>query len=234
MVLSALMLNIIPCGLLFKPIDKNMVIDRDQGKYKQMINPVENEKEKSLESSSQPQATETANKSKDHRESESDREKEEKIKLSSPKSPRYKAIEMPEETKVVPLNSAILRFDDFSVDEDVDDEEEDSPVDDEIETVPENAEQSTRNMEPDKIGSDSNVTEPDGIEKGSKENGKALLYVIIGLDDASMLCDGRIILYLLASILFAVGFGIPLCFYPDVSRIYGTLILFQHFGIEFK
>lgn len=221
MVLSALMLNVIPCGMLFKSIDKNMVIDRDQGKYKQMINPVENEKEKSLESSSEPKATETASKSKADREAESDREKEEKMKLSSPKSPRYKAIEMPEETKIVPLNSAVLRFDDFSVEEDFNDEE-DSPVDDETETVPENAEQSTRNMEPDITGIAENVTEPEGERKERKENGKALLYVLIGLDEANMLCDGRIILYLLASILFAVGFGIPLCFYPDVSRIYGT------------
>ncbi|XP_045199551.2 monocarboxylate transporter 12-B-like isoform X2 [Mercenaria mercenaria] len=208
LILSALMLNCIVCGLLFKPLVKNVILDRDKNTYKQMVNPVE-DKNMDLEAAGQSSPSE---------EEPEDEEipKDEKKKINGHRAPRYKTTE---ETIIIPITSPI-RFDNAmsaELEEDSSTEDEEEPPKEkakENKPVPEEPVEVTAEIE--------DTTQPDEPVAESKEDTtKPLLNVIVGVDDGKMLCDAKIILYLIGSVLFSVGFGIPICFYPDVSREYG-------------
>lgn len=209
MILSALMLNCGVCGLLFKPLIKNVILERDKSTYEQMINPVEADI-----SRAEPDAegeTETTV-------PDEDTSGDENKKLNGHKSRIYKAINV-EHTIVVPITTSVLRFDDFTIEDELEEsssDEENAPPAEPVE------EDSVVDIEPTNVtNAPRDVSQPELSSGKGNEKVKTLLNVLIGVDDVAMLCDCRIILYLLASVLFALAFGIPICFYPDVSREYG-------------
>jgi hypothetical protein len=212
MLLSGLMLNCVVCGLLFKPLEKNTAHDS----YKQMINPIEAERSVDVEGARDETFPTEEESEIDSEESPDD----ENMKIKGPKTTRYKSLE---ETIIVPVGEP-LRFN-LTAREEITD---DSSDDDEPAPPP-----AKKHDEPKRVTKDvaeptpsvsSHPRQPDTAveeKKEPKENVKTLLNVIIGVDRGSMLCDARIVLYLIASVLFSMGIGIPFCFYPDVSRQYG-------------
>ncbi|XP_060552097.1 uncharacterized protein LOC132713490 [Ruditapes philippinarum] len=142
------------------------------------------------------------------------------MKIKGPKTTRYKSLE---ETIIVPIGEP-LRFDLTAREEITDDSsDDDEPAPPPAKKLDEPKRVTKEVAEPTPSVS-SHPRQPDTAveeKKEPKENVKTLLNVIIGVDRGSMLCDARIILYLIASVLFSMGIGIPFCFYPDVSRQYG-------------
>ena len=210
-ILSALMLNCGVCGLLFKPLEKNVVHDS----YKQMVNPTEPEGNKDVEAA----ADETFPSEEESEIDSEDSPGDENMKVNRPKRKRYKSFE---ETIIVPIGEP-LRFG-MATREEVTDESsgEDEPSPPAAEKVeePEHEEKEIAETS-DNVSAPPRVDEPVEVKKERKEKAKTFLHVIIGVDNGEICCDARIILYLIASVLFSMGFGIPLCFYPDVSREYG-------------
>lgn len=207
MILSGLMLNGVVCGLLFKPLVKNVIIDRDKHTYKQMVNPVEDaEKPDEAATYNEESVTDDEN-----------RPGEEGMKLQTNKHPRYKALERREETIVIPISEPI-RFESVTIDEELEEDESDEDTPREEVNVEGQLDEEPKEEAP---SEKKDMAEPDGAVKETKENTKTLLNVIIGVNDGKMLCDSRIILYLLASVLFSFGLGIPMSLFPDVAREYG-------------
>lgn len=215
MILSALMLNCGVCGLLFKPLVKNVILERDKSTYERMIDPVEADRSMS----------EAATEGEEETVPNEDTSGDENKKLNGHKSRKYKAINI-EETIVVPISTSVLKFDDVTIEDEFEEDssdEENAPPAEPVE------EESVVDIEPKNVtNAPHDVAQPEPTAKKGNEKAKTLLNVIIGVDDVAMLCDCRILLYLLVSVLFSLAFGIPVCFYPDVSREYGecyTIVL---------
>lgn len=212
---AAIMMNCFVCALLFRPFSqvKMKGVMRETSVYEQMSNPVENIRytpngtagDKPAGSSSQPE-TET-----------SDKHDRESLNPRDGKS--YKSVEGPTESIVVSATAKSFKFDDTVLYE--------SEDDDDVATNKEKADKPKEETSvPVEEVNENKPDEVDGItnelhEEELKPIGPTLLEVVVGLSDITSLCNWRLLLYILAGMVYSLGFGVPFCMYPDVARFRG-------------
>lgn len=214
---AAIMMNVIVCGLLFRPVATVTMKGtmKQTSVYEQMQTPVEGIRYTPTEASTDRPVASPNN---------VDVEKPEPSDKDTlkPKDPKtYHAVEGPTETMVVSTLEKSWKFEDTVLYEDEDDEEDgekevkvaevEMKVAEEAEDTPEGVDD-----------------QPDGITEERKEEnlrpiGPTLLEVIIGVSEIRTLCDWRLLLFILSCMVYSLGYGIPFCLYPDVARYHGKL-----------
>lgn len=213
---SAIMMNGIVCGLLFRPVvDVKMKgVMRETSVYEQMNNTVDNVRY-TPNGAVPDKAPDTSVPPKIEQNEPTDTES---IKPKDPKT--YKSVEGPSETMVVSTLEKSWKFDDTCLYESEDENEIGNKTEEIRDKEVEGPKESV-NAAPDDV-----ADEPDALTREPSPEqlapvGPTLLDVLTGVSEAKHLCNWRLILFLLACIVYSLGYGIPYCFLIDVARYHG-------------